>query len=444
MMFSDDFPFAPKKWPFFYGYFIVLCSVIGVTLSAPGQTIGVLVFTDFLIEHLEINRFQISITYTVATIIGSVIINRTGKTIDRFGSRNVAFFSTILLGCILIYMSQVDRITGQIAGLLSRRFDLFIKMVTVTIGFLLMRYFGVWGLGISSRIMLMKWFIEKRGRMNSILGLFVTLTFAFIPFFSEKLIDRFSWRAAWILMSVLIGLIFSIFIAVFFRDVPERCGLIADGKKHKRSTMEEEKIEENWTLRQARRTFTFWVFNLTLSMFGLLSTALTFHVVSVFERAGLSRNEAITIFLPVSFFAVAINLAAGWLVDREPLKYRLKFLFAFQLFGLLLLSVGLIILHRGWGKYIVIAGYGISRGLLNTLLSVTWARYYGRKNLGAISSYNMSFVVFFGALGPILFGWSFDKTGNYNLAIFFCCMVQILLLILCTKADKPRLRQQNQ
>ena len=149
-------------------------------------------------------------------------------------------------------------------------------------------------------------------------------------------------------------------------------------------------------------------------MFGLLSTALTFHIVSIFKQAGLSRNEAITIFLPVSFLAVAINLAAGWLVDREPLKYRLKFLFVFQLFGLLLLGGGILILHRGCGKYLIIAGYGISRGLLNTLLSVTWPRFFGRKHLGAISGYNMSFVVFFGALGPILFGWSFDKTGNYH------------------------------
>lgn len=443
MMFSDDFPFTPKKWPFYYGYFIVFCSVVGVTLSAPGQTIGILAFTDFIIEYLKINRFQISITYTIATIIGSVIINRTGKTIDRFGSRNVAFFSAILLGCILIYMSQVDRITEHIVGLFSKRIELSIKMVTVTIGFLLMRYFGVWGLGIASRIMLMKWFIDKRGRMNSILGLFITLTFAVIPLFTEKLISRFSWRMAWIIMSVLIGVVFSAFIAVFFRDFPERCGLIADGKKHNKSKMEEEIGEENWTLRQARRTYTFWIFNLTLSMFGLLSTALTFHIVSVFEQAGLSRNEAIKIFLPVSFLAVVVNLAAGWLVDREPLKYRLKFLFAFQLLGLLLLGGGMLVLYRGWGKYIIIAGYGISRGLLNTLLSVTWPRYFGRKNLGAISSYNMSFVVFFGALGPILFGWSFDKTGNYHLAILGCCILQFLLFILCTKADKPYLKKHD-
>ena len=119
MIFRDDFPFVPEKWPFFYGYFIVFCSVIGVTLSAPGQTIGVLAFTDFLIRNLGITRFQISLAYTIATIIGSLIINRTGKTIDRIGSRHIAFFSSVFLAGILIYMSQVDRIAGQIAGAFS-------------------------------------------------------------------------------------------------------------------------------------------------------------------------------------------------------------------------------------------------------------------------------------------------------------------------------------
>jgi hypothetical protein len=61
-------------------------------------------------------------------------------------------------------------------------------------------------------------------------------------------------------------------------------------------------------------------------MFGLLSTALTFHMVSVFEVAGLSRSEAITVFLPVSFTAVAVNIVSGWLSDWGPFQIQVEVL----------------------------------------------------------------------------------------------------------------------
>jgi MFS family permease len=443
MIFSNQFPFNPKKWPFFYGYFIVFCSIIGVTLSAPGQTIGVLVFTDYLIEYLHVSRFQISVAYTIGTIGSSILIGRTGKLLDRVGTRHISFFTAVCLGGVLIYMSQIDRATALIFELLGGRFHLAVVMPALVSGFLLMRYLGVWGLGIASRVMLLKWFSNLRGRMNSILGVFITLSFASVPLLLEMLVQKFGWRVAWIILSSLIGLVSSTFIAIFFRDTPEGCGFYPDGKKHKVNDPNETNGIEDWTLSQARRTFTFWIFNLSFAMFGLLSTALTFHMISVFEVAGLSRSEAITVFLPVSFTAVAVNIVSGWLSDWDPFKYSLKYLLGLLLVGLLLVGGGVVLLDTVRGKYMIIIGYGISRGLFTTLVSVTWPRFFGRKHLGAISSFNMSFVVFFGALGPLIFGWSFNKTGDYHLSVFLCGILQIILLICCVKADKPLLRGKN-
>ncbi|HEA67892.1 MAG TPA: MFS transporter [Desulfobacterales bacterium] len=443
MIFSDHFPFDPKKWPFFYGYFIVFCSIIGVTLSAPGQTIGVLVFTDYLIEHLQVSRFQISVTYTIGTIGSAILIGRTGKLLDRIGTRQISFIAAVCLGGVLIYMSQIDRAAALIFKLLGSRFHLAVVTSALVSGFLLMRYLGVWGLGLASRVMLLKWFSNLRGMMNSVLGVFITLSFASVPLLLEMLVRKFGWRVAWIILSLLIGLVSSTFIAIFFRDTPEGCGFNPDGKKHKDNGTQEANGIEDWTLGQARRTFTFWIFNLSFAMFGLLSTALTFHMVSVFEVAGLSRSEAITVFLPISFTAVAVNIVSGWLSDLGPFKYRLKYLLGLLLVGLLLVGGGVILLDTARGKYMIIIGYGISRGLFTTLVSVSWPRFFGRKNLGAINSFNMSFVVFFGAIGPFIFGWSFNKTGDYHLSVFVCCILQIILLICCAKADRPFLRGKN-
>ena len=49
---TADCPFKPRSVPFFYGWVVVAVGSLGVAMSIPGQTLGVSVFTDSLIEVL--------------------------------------------------------------------------------------------------------------------------------------------------------------------------------------------------------------------------------------------------------------------------------------------------------------------------------------------------------------------------------------------------------
>ncbi|UXP33522.1 hypothetical protein N6H18_06090 [Reichenbachiella agarivorans] len=55
-----NWPFHPKKWPFFYGWMIIISGTIGVTMSIPGQTMGVSTFTDSLLDVMGMSRNQLS------------------------------------------------------------------------------------------------------------------------------------------------------------------------------------------------------------------------------------------------------------------------------------------------------------------------------------------------------------------------------------------------
>jgi MFS family permease len=436
----DDFPFDPKKWPFFYGYIILLSSIIGVTLSVPGQTIGVMPFIDYFIDNFHIGRFQISLCYTVGTILSAVVINRTGNLLDRVGSRRITFISCFAVALILVLISQIDRLTGGITTLFGNTSTMISNLTLITAGFILLRYFTVWGFGISSRTMLMRWFHDKRGRVNSVLYLATSVTFASMPLLLESLIRTFTWRGALLVIGGVVGFVFSLFTLVFFRDNPEKHAMYPDGKPaeaDRESDLERDQLD--WELSAAQRTYTFWIFMLPLAMFGLLSTGFTFHSVSIFEIAERSRKEAISIFLPTSLLAAGVNLAAGWISDLHYFRDKMKYLFAAQLVSMQVLCLGLIVLDRGAGTVVIIVGYGITRGLLGTLVTVTWPRYFGKKYLGAISSFTMSIVVFSGAIGPFLFGLSFNTTGNYILAIIVCWIILAILLILTSKANKPKL-----
>ena len=65
----NNFPVQPKKVPFFYGWVILFAATVGVLVSAPGQTMGIATFTEYLLENIHISRNQISIAYMIGTIV---------------------------------------------------------------------------------------------------------------------------------------------------------------------------------------------------------------------------------------------------------------------------------------------------------------------------------------------------------------------------------------
>ena len=442
-LFKDDFPLSPRKWPFFYGYFIVLCTALGLIVSVPGQTIGVSVFTDYLIRNLDVTRFQLSNAYMIGTIGSSLIIGRTGRLLDTAGVRFILFLTALCFGLVLVVMGQVDRVADAVNALTGDFAPRTVSLVIVTVGFLCMRYLGQGVMALGVRIMLMKWFSDLRGRMNSIVGIAVSFAFAGSPVLFETLIRRFDWRGAWLVLGCAIGGGASLFIWAFFRDTPEASGLLPDGRRDRTEEKGESsggKAERGYTLAEAQRTVTFWVFNLSCSMFSLFATAFTFHVVSIFREAGHSRVDALSIFLPGSVIAVAAGLLSGWLSDREPFKSRLKYLLMIQQAGMILLGAGLLVLQQGCGRYLVIIGNGLATGLFGNMVAISWPRLFGRAHLGAISGRNMSFLVFFSAVGPPIFGWAFSRLDSYAPAVALCTVINMLILIAAFRAHNPQLK----
>ncbi len=403
--------------------------VVGTIFSAPGQTIGVSVFTDHLIDSLGISRLSISTAYMIGTVLSSLFIGYAGIAIDRIGIRPIAAVSSLGLGIILLYMSTVDRISTWLINFTKPELSQIIPLIMVTIGFFFMRFFGQGVLTLASRTLLMEWFVKRRGRINGIAGVFISLMFSGSPLVFEKLINSYTWRGAWQIMGIVIGIGVTLFIIIFFRDKPENCDLQPDGFIENATNKISETEETNYTLKYARKTYIFWAYNLALSMFSLVMTAITFHLISIFKSHNLIRMEAISIFLPTAIISLFLHLIVGFLSDFTSLKYYL-----FLIIGGLILSLsGILMLDYSWGKYLIIVGNGIAGGMFGTLATVTWPRFFGRKHLGAINGLSMQFLVFFSAIGPFLFGLSFDITGNYKAAVLFCIIVLVILLMFSLK-----------
>ena len=428
-----NWPFDPSKFPFFYGWMILLWGTIGVIMSVPGQTIGVSVFTDSLIANLRISRDELSLSYMFGTIGSSFLLPWAGKQYDKYGVRVVALVASFGLGGVLFLLSQIDHL---IYGLLLIKSSLLVVFV-MFLCFLLLRFFGQGVLTMVSRNMMAQWFDKRRGFATGFSNVFVSLVFSGAPVFLFFLVEKYSWRGAWIVLAVIVALVFPLIVILFFRNKPEESGLLPDGnfQPSERQKKLLFPVVKEFTLLEVRKNYSFWIYSLMLAMQALYITAFTFHIISIFEEAGLTKYDAITIFQPAALVAVATTLALSSLSDYVQLKYLYLIMGAGACVGV----IGMILIGQSdLAYYMIIIGNGVMGGLFAVLSSVTWPRYFGRKHLGAISGQSIMVIVFASALGPILFSQSLTLFGSYEVGGWVCFIIYGLLTIATLKSDNPQ------
>ena len=426
---------TPPVLPFSYGWIILIVGTIGVLMSIPGQTMGVSVFTDFLIEALEISRTGISTTYMIGTILSALILGRAGRFYDRFGAKITAFIAASALALILYYFSFVDVIRDMISssGILKPDVSSFLLL---TFGFFVLRFSGQGVLAMVSRNMVVKWFDKNRGLIAAIMGAISAFGFSLAPKLFNSLIETYDWRGTWRLLALILFPVFTLVVLVFFKDWKP------DSRKNDQ-TLEESKdklkndsgldVSKDKTLREALATQEFWSYNLAIALMAMFGTAFTFHIVSIFSYADIDRSSAVAIFIPISIISVIISFTGSTLSDYISLKIILLL----ELAGLLTASTAMMFLSPGIPVIILIAGMGIANGTFVVLLSIAWVNTFGKKHLGAISGYAMGWTVAGSAIGPFLFSVLRDLSGDYDLAALISIILVVILFLVSISNKGP-------
>ena len=429
-----EIPFSPAKFPFFYGWIIIILGIAGVLMSIPGQTMGVSVFTDDLIRVLGLSRVNLSLAYMIGTITSALILTPAGKRLDRYGARNMGTVVIVLFGLMLIFMAKTDRILFFLKKLIPGE-GTWTAFILIILSFFLLRFLGQGMLTLISRNMVMKWFDRYRGLANAVLGVCTSFGFSFAPRVLNSLIQSGGWNGAWMLIGIFILTFGTAVFWLFSRDNPLSCGMSADGniKINTRRKRPAGKPEADFTLGQARKTLPFWAFGLTLGMNSLFVTAFTFHIVSIFETVGLGRTDAVAIFLPASFISVAVNFAGSMLSDYIKLRYIL----IVHAFSIMLSMFFLANLSSGFNMIMFIIGFGIMGGLFNISNSIVWPRYYGTGHLGAITGMIMGIMVVGSALGPYFFSLVKNITGTYRAASIICLIIMTAITVFAFRVRRP-------
>ncbi|MEO9964254.1 MAG: MFS transporter [Reichenbachiella sp.] len=428
-----NWPFHPGKLPFYYGWVIIALGTLGISMSIPGQTMGVATFTDSLIEALGMSRSELGFAYMCGTITSASLLTWVGIKYDQHGVRPIAIIASVGIGITLLYLSQTDVLQSFLPGFLVGRTGNFLIMY---VGFASLRFFGQGALTLVSRNMMMKWFEKRRGFAMGFSNVITALTFSSAPVFFEMLIMDFGWKDAWVILAIIAGLGFPLIVLFFFRDNPEKSGLKPDGDYIESKTKTNRfPVVKQFELKETMKNLSFWVFALMLAMQAFYWTGFTFNIVSLFETSGYLRSTAISIFLPSSVIAIVVTLSVSSLSDFIKLKYLLYVMGT----GSMIATVGMNFLDEwSWMIYVLIVGNGIMLGLYGVILSVVWPRFYGILHLGAISGRAITFVVLGSSLGPIAFSESLSITHSYDSAGWFCFAIFLVLTIAGYWANNPQ------
>lgn len=407
----------PRRFPFFYGWWIVVVATIGVICSIPGQTVGVSVFTDSLLDATGMSRLSISHAYLAGTVCSGVLLPLGGSWLDRFGAQRVAAAACVGLGLTLLYLGQIDRVSEALSFGHS-----WIGVPLLVLGFFTLRFSGQGMLTMVSRTLIGRWFNRRRGLAAGISGLFVSFAFGSAPLVLDAWVGAAGWRGAWQQMAVVVTFGMGTLAWFFFHDHPESVGLSMDGEEPK--TKKSLEPEQGKTRAEAIRTLGFWAVTAALASQAMIITGVTFHIVDIGAKVGLDRPEAVAIFLPMAVVSTTTGLIGGWLADRAPIKWLVWAMMSALTLGTLSATT------LDTASWTVILGFGIGGGLFAPLSTVAFPRLFGRAHLGSIAGIEMMFIVLGSAMGPSLFAWSEDATGTYASAMYAALALPALACLL--------------
>lgn len=316
----------------------------------------------------------------------------------------------------------------------------------LAVGFVLLRMLGQGSLGMVCTNAVNHWWVRQRGTVLGLLGMAVSvLGTGTFPSLSNALIARFGWRTSYVLLGALVAAIMLPVGLIFFRRQPEDYGLLPDGQApdgshgtsrntqvRGRAQKGEGEAEAEWTRREAIHTPAFWILSLGIACVSALGTGLHFHMVSIFDDAGMSAAAAAA-FMPLALTGALVRVSSGVLADRVPVRYLLSL-------ALVGLAASLLMAPRLQGTASALL-YGTILGAVGslqlTVSGVVWARYYGRRHLGSVSGVAMLVSIAGSALGPLPMGLARDMMGSYRPMLTASALLPLILSVVALWACRP-------
>ena len=358
----------------------------------------------------------ISAGITTYGVIASLTAPFVGGLADRYGVRPVALTSLFLFGIVFASM--------------------WIVPMSIPAYFAFWAAVGLIGIGSTpvtwSRAIAM-WFSKNRGLALGIMLLGTSFAGLLVPQLAQAAIASNGWRFAFPALALLpLLLALPVGLAWFREPRPEeRPAGVSDASGQL----------VGLTLKEAARGYRFWVLFVSILVIALAYGGAHIHMAQIVQLHGFGAGTAAGVMGVVALGILAGRVIVGLLFDR--------FWAPGIAFPVLLLPAVACFMMMGTGSalpLLMTGGFllGFAAGAESDVIAFLAARYFGMRNYGRI--YGMLYVPFGigSAVSPILYGWSRDVTGGYDVILTVASVMfavgGALLLLLGRYPDDQALR----
>jgi MFS family permease len=370
---------------------VVVGSTLGNGLGVtPTITAAFGVFLEPIANQFHWPRAGVSgaaAVLSLATALASPLAGRLG---DLLGARR-----TVLIGSLALGLSILS---------------LGVAIPNPVLFYLQFALIGAAGALPSSMLyakLLAEWFETRRGLWIGIAGgVGNGLGATFIPVLAGVMLAATNWRSAFVgiaLIVLAIGL--PLQIVLIRKSAGPRPGgadLIVDDAPF-----------EGVSAKEAFKSVKFWMLATALPMGGGCLTAMFATIVPLITDRGFSLTLATTVVAVCGLTCTAWEPTVGYILDRSR---QPRILAPFYLVA----AAGLVCLLHAASPALLFAGavmVGIGLGAEFSALSYLLSRYFGRRELGAISGVAFAVLLGAGAVALVLLNLAYDLTKSYSLAV---------------------------
>ncbi len=413
-------------------------AIVTSAMTGPGQTIGVSVFIDPMVEALSISRSAVSTAYLVGTLTGAAAMPFVGRFVDERGVRLAQTLVGLAFTGALVVMSGVN-------GLLW-----------LMVGFAGIRMFGQGSLSMISTVTVALWFSRRRGMAMGLLTTVAGALMALLPVALNAVIGFTSWRTAWLIAAAAVAVTVIPIARFGLIDRPSDIGQVPDGLRTEdqpagsavdpstgrgvaglltrlfRRPRPVLVDTRSFTRREAASTLQFWILAAIGIASGMLITGLNFHQIDLLGEAGLSSGQAAAMFLPQIIGSSVAAIATGLVLDQVGVRY----VPAFSM--LLLVVVHLVAAGLDQGAMVILYAVllGSIGGMVRSTLSTMLPGYFGVDHIGSIQGLLTVTNVGGSALGPVTLAVVQEWTGSYRTANLWLMIIPVAMLGL-TLLNRP-------
>jgi MFS transporter, OFA family, oxalate/formate antiporter len=358
-----------------------------------------------IINDLAWSRAQVSLLTTSAFAgyaLGSPVL---GYLFDRLGARLVLAAGVLNQVVMLALMGAIPLSPG-LATIIAFEIG-FIGAATAPSGY---------GLIIA---------LSTNRRLGLMLGLTMLgygLGVTLMPLIVERLISSLGWRDAYIAMAGIAGVLGGAAIVLGVgRSVPGKAA--RDG-----ATGNYPGVQFAGAIRDHR----FWIIVATAVMLAFSGFGVTAHLAAIVTDKGLNPAAAASVVATFGAGLFAGRVGAAILMDKV---FAPHVALAMSLLG----GAGLLTLNfvsAGQTLLMFLAAFlmGLLTGGEGDTVPFLTRRYFGKHSFGAIFGVIVGSMGLGGIVGPLAFGWTFDREGSYSiiliLAATLCAISSVCFLFL--------------